>query len=74
MGSLWGHFGVTLRDFGVTLGTNWGQLWHIRVNLEPYGSHYDIEKPQMAHVMAICAGLVGPKSENVEKLLVFQCF
>ena len=28
------------------------------------------EKPQMAHVNGICAGLVGPKSENVEKVLV----
>ena len=28
------------------------------------------EKPQMAHVKGICAGLVGPKSENVEKALV----
>ena len=28
----------------------------------------------MAHVMAICGDLVGPKSENVEKPLVFACF
>ena len=25
-----------------------------------------------AHVMCICAGLVGPKSENVEKVFVLQ--
>ena len=28
----------------------------------------------MAHVMGICAGPVGPKSENVEKVLVFKAF
>ena len=28
----------------------------------------------MASVMGICAGLVGPKSENVEKVLVFKAF
>ena len=28
------------------------------------------EKPQMAHVNGICAGLVGPKSENIKKALV----
>ena len=29
---------------------------------------------QMAGVMGICGGLVGPKSGNVEKVLVFICF
>ena len=28
----------------------------------------------MAGLMRICAGLVGPKSENVEKPLVFNAF
>ena len=28
------------------------------------------EKPQMAHVNGICAGLVGPKSENIKKASV----
>ena len=28
----------------------------------------------MASVMAICGGLVGPKSGNVEKVLVFKAF
>ena len=28
----------------------------------------------MAHVMGICGGLVGPKSENVDFSLVFQAF
>ena len=28
----------------------------------------------MASVMGICGGLVGPKSGNVEKPLVFVCF
>ena len=28
----------------------------------------------MACVMGICGGLVGPKSGNVEKVLVFKCF
>ena len=36
------------------------------VTLAPYVSHFDVERPYMAHVMGICAGLVGPKSENVE--------
>ena len=28
----------------------------------------------MASAMGICASLVGPKSENVEKVLVFKAF
>ena len=44
------------------------------MTLEPYVSQFDIEKPKMAHAMAIWAGLVGPKSEDVEKPLVFVCF
>ena len=28
----------------------------------------------MASVMAICGGLLGPKGENVEELLVFKVF
>ena len=42
--------------------------------LEPYLSQFDVEKHEMASVMGICAGLVGPKSENVEKVLVFKAF
>ena len=32
------------------------------------------ERLQMASVMGICGGLVGPKSENVEKALVLLLF
>ena len=35
-------------------------------NLEPYLGQFDVEKLDMASVMGICAGLVGPESENVE--------
>ena len=35
---------------------------------------FDVEKHEMASVMGICASLVGPKSENVEKVLVFKAF
>ena len=42
--------------------------------LEPYLSQFDVEKLEMASVMGICAGLVEPKSENVEKVLVFKAF
>ena len=42
--------------------------------LEPYLSQFDVEKLETASVMGICAGLVGPKSENVEKVLVFKAF
>ena len=31
-------------------------------------------RPQMESVMGIWGGLVGPKSGNVEKVLVFACF
>ena len=59
-GSLWFRFGVI-----------WGSLWgHFLAcwgTLEPYLSQFDVEKLEMASVMGICAGLVGPKSENVEK-------
>ena len=42
--------------------------------LEPYLGQFDVEKLEMASVMGIFAGLVGPKSENVEKVLVFNAF
>ena len=42
--------------------------------LEPYLSQFDVEKLEMASVMGICAGLVGPNSENVEKVVVFKAF
>ena len=54
-----GYFGVTLR-----------QICVIRVTLEAYVSHFDVEKPKMAHARAICGGLVGPKSGNVGFSLV----
>ena len=42
--------------------------------LEPYLSQFDVEKLEMASVMGICGSLVGPKSGNVEKVLVFKAF
>ena len=42
--------------------------------LELYLSKFDVEKHEMASVMGICASLVGPKSENVEKGLVSKAF
>ena len=63
MGSIWGHLGVTLGSF---LAYEW--------TLEPYLSQFDVEKHELASVMGICAGLVGPKSGNVEKVLVFKAF
>ena len=54
-----GHLGATSRLFLAYEGT-----------FEPYLSQFDVEKLEMASVMGICAGLVGPKSENVEKVLV----
>ena len=63
MGPIWSHLGVTLQLFSANEGT-----------LEPYLSQFDVEKLEMASVMGICGGLVGPKSENVEKPLVFACF
>ena len=47
--------------------TYWGTL-------KPYLSQFDVEKLEMASVMGICGSLVGPKSENVEKVLVFKAF
>ena len=38
--------------------------------LEPHLSQFDVEKLEMASVMGICAGLVGPKTGNVEHVLV----
>ena len=42
--------------------------------LEPYLRQFDVENHEMASVMGIYAGLAGPKSENVEKVLVFKAF
>ena len=46
----------------------------MRGTLEPYLSQFDVEKLEMASVMVICAGLLGPKSGHVEKVLVFKAF
>ena len=45
-----------------------------RGTLESYLRQFGVEKHEMASVMVICASLVGPKSENVEKLMVFKAF
>ena len=42
--------------------------------LKPYLSQFDVENLEMASVMGICAGLLEPESENVEKVLVFKAF
>ena len=63
MGLIWGHLGVNLGSFLAYGGT-----------LEAYLSQFDVEKLEMASVMGIRAGLVEPKSENVEKVLVFKAF
>ena len=39
--------------------------------LEPYLREFGVDKLEMASVIGIYAGLVGPKSGNVEKVLVF---
>ena len=49
-----GHLEATLRLFSAYEGT-----------FEHYLSQFDVEKLEMASVMGICAGLVGPKSENL---------
>ena len=56
------------------MGVNLGSFLAYGGTLEPYLSQFDVEKLEMASVMGICAGLVGPKSENVEKVLVFKAF
>ena len=63
MASIWGHLGVTLESFLAYGGA-----------LEPYLKQFDVEKHEMASVMGMYAGLVGPKSENVEKVFVFKAF
>ena len=55
--------GITLGSFLAYGGT-----------LETYLRQFDVEKHEMASVMGICAGLVGPNSENVEKVLVLKAF
>ena len=42
--------------------------------LEVYLSQFDVEKLEMASVMGICGGLVGPKSEHIKNVLVFIAF
>ena len=42
--------------------------------MELYLKEFDVDKLEMASVIGIYAGLVGPKSENVEKVLVFKAF
>ena len=51
-----------------------GSLLAYGGDLEPYLSQFDVEKLEMASVMGIYAGLAGPKSGNVEKVLVLNIF
>ena len=46
----------------------------MRVTLGSYLSHFDVEKLSMATLMPMCAGLVGPKTENVEISKVLLLF
>ena len=55
------------------LGVTWQLFWAYEGS-GSYLSQFDVEKLEMVSVMGICAGLVGPKSENVEKVLVFKAF
>ena len=71
---LWGEFWV---DSGL-LGD---VFWHLRVTLGPFWGHFGITlgslwayRRRMATMMHICSGLVGPKSGNVENVLVFKAF
>ena len=56
------------------MGLTLGSFLVYGVTLDPYLTQFDVEKLEMASVMGICAGLVGPKSENVEKVLFFNGF
>ena len=62
---------VDFHRFSSLLESLWG---HFGGTLEPYLRQFDVEKHEMASVMGIYAGLLGPKSENVEKVLVFKAF
>ena len=42
--------------------------------MEPYLKQFEVEKHEMASVMDISAGLVGPKSGKVKKVLVLKHF
>ena len=53
-------FGITLESFLAYEGT-----------LEAYMTRVDVEKHEMASVMGICAGLMGPKIESVQKVFGF---
>lgn len=73
-----GHFGDELGSFGDRSGLVfhiWGRVggW-VGGALAPYLRLFHVEKHKMASVMGIRAGLVGPKSENVEQLLIFKAF
>ena len=63
MKSILGHVGVT-----------WRLFWAYEGSLGPHLSQFDVEKLEMASVMGICAGLVGPKTENLKNVLVFKAF
>ena len=74
MGSLWGHFGVTL-------GPVWDHFWHMKIIVGAFLGHFEVTLSIStsncmcdACGMHTCTGLVGPKREKVKKLLVFKAF
>ena len=64
------HFGIDLGSLGVTLGS----FLAYGGTLDPCVKQFDVEKHEVSSVMSIYASLVSPKSENVEKVLVFIAF
>ena len=59
---------MDFHGFSLLLGLLWG---YFGGTLEPYLRQFDVEKHEMASVMGISAGLVGPKSENLKKDIGF---
>ena len=65
----------------MTLGPVWDHFWHIKVIWGAFRGHFEVTLSIStsnficdACVMRTYTGLVGPKSGNVEKRLVFKAF
>ena len=56
------------------LGALWGHAGVILGILGWLSVTFGLVFDHFGHMMCTCAGLVGPKSENVEKVYVFEAF
>ena len=66
-GSLLHDFGTLRTHFGITLESLLAYEGHFGVTLQHFGT-------TLEHTLALYVSVLGPKGENIKKVLVFKAF